>query len=65
MIVDKPINREKAMKKLDFTIDEKVDAIVKCIKHMQSNGVDVGPDIQAIIEHRDTVKRKNPKPNKA
>lgn len=60
MIVNKTIDYKARRRKAYMPLEDQIDAIVKCLKHLQSNGIDIGSDIQPIIQHRDEVKSKFP-----
>ena len=61
MIIDKPIDYNKMRKNAYMPVEDQIDEIVKCFQHLQDNGIDIGTDIQPIIDHRNNIKSKFPK----
>ena len=53
---------DQAREKEYMPIEDQIDEIVKCLKHLGENGIDIGVDIQSIIAHRDSIKDKHKKP---
>jgi hypothetical protein len=54
-------SHDQARKPNYMPIEDQIDEIVKCLDHLQHNGIDIGTDIQHIIDHRKRVKSEFPK----
>jgi hypothetical protein len=53
---------DEARRKEYMPLEDQIDEIVKCLKHLSANGIDIGSDVQAVISHRDSIKSKHQKP---
>jgi len=62
--VHKKVSHARARKTAYLPIEDQLDAVIKCLAHLGNNGIDIGADIQPIIDHHNNVKTKFPKKGK-
>ena len=58
-----PINNYRDNRTIEYpSKGDQLDAIAKCLKYMWDNGVDIGPDGEALVNQLTSIKDKHPKP---
>jgi hypothetical protein len=56
--VHKEIPYAEARKAAYMPIEDQLEAVINCLEYLGNNGIDIGLDIQEIIDHRKTIKDK-------